>query len=211
MKTKLNFLWSIQSTLITLSGLLVATGGQSQTALSPDEARHYASLTRHDPRGLNNLPLAIKADLHNAFGIYEGDYGGLFIPDADFTAQSLSQVQTEPKPVGELWLRNLAPMKNGWAASERDLFVVDVQASSERLMVPCCPLAVRRNQSGALELLLYGKSPEPLLTLPMGRIDRAGAQPVMMRAERQPDSGLVTIELFGKYQGQFRVAELMIW
>jgi hypothetical protein len=72
------------------------------------------------------------------------------------------------------------------------------------IQAPQCALGIRRNAAGALELLLYGKSAEPLLAMPMSAV-AAGekAEPgITLQAERDDNGGQVTVILFGKYKAK---------
>jgi len=212
MKTKIQIPLMLKSSSILLSCLLVAGQSGGQTLLSPGEARHYAALTRQDPQSLEKLPLQIQADLSGPIGLTEGDYGGLLIPDARLRLKAVQEAQAAPTPVAELWFHHLAPMKDGWAVSEADLYLVEVTNDGERIKVPCCPVGIRKGDQGGLELLVYGKGKQPLLVLPMRAVNRPGAAPVEFLAERdRDDAGQITIRLFGKYEGQFRVTELIPW
>jgi hypothetical protein len=69
---------------------------------------------------------------------------------------------------------------------------------------------VRRSSSGALELLIFGKGKEPLLTAPLKAIDTKQEPPIDLVAERESDCGRVTVKILGKYQASFAVTELEI-
>jgi hypothetical protein len=99
-------------------------------------------------------------------------------------------------------------MRAGEAISSQKLRMVTVQADGEEATVPQCALGVRRKTDGALELLLFGKAKEPLLLLPLKAIDSKPENPIDLKAERQGDSGRITITILGKYQASFDVTEL---
>lgn len=212
MKTNIQIPWLLKSSLILTGAWLAAGSVNGQTSLAADEARHYASLTRQNPQQLEKLPLQVQADLARPIGLREGEYGGLLIPDKRLSLEALHAAKTAPLPVAELWFHSLAPMKDGWVVPQAELCLVEVTDRQEPIQVPCCPLGVHRNSQGALELLLYGKDKTPLLTLPLRTIDSPATSPIEFLAAREGDeAGRITIRLFGKYEAQFLVTELIPW
>lgn len=101
-------------------------------------------------------------------------------------------------------------MCDGQVAASSKLRLVTVSAEGTDATVPQCALGLRRNASGALELLVYGASKEPLLTAPVKAIDAKQDAPINLEAERDYDSGRVTLKILGKYEATFRVTEFEI-
>lgn len=71
-----------------------------------------------------------------------------------------------------------------------------------------CALGVRRNGPDALELLVFGKDKEPLLKVPLKKIEAQQEPPIDMSAERTGDEGRITLRILGKYEAGFLVTEL---
>ena len=99
-------------------------------------------------------------------------------------------------------------MRDGTAVAKDSLRLVTVRAEGEEVTAPQCALAVRRNAGGKLELLVFGKSKEPILTLPLKSIDATQSSPLDLSAERDGDAGKVTLKILGKYQATLSVTEL---
>jgi hypothetical protein len=64
------------------------------------------------------------------------------------------------------------------------------------------------DRSDALELLVFGKDKEPLVTLPLKRMDAPQELPLDFTAERTGDAGCLTIRILGKYEAKLMVTEL---
>jgi len=107
-----------------------------------------------------------------------------------------------------LWLHQLAPMRHGQAVSRSALRLVTVRAQGDAATVPQCALAVRRNPSGALEMLVFGKGKEPVLAVPLQPFDARQSVPIDLAAERDYDSGRLTLKILGKHQATIPVTEL---
>jgi hypothetical protein len=193
--------------LLTLTLLGTLTVANAQERLTSSEAKHYAQLTRQNPILLANAPLHVEADLEKAVAIAMDDLGGLLIPRIDLSEGSESDVGTEPIAIGELWLRNLTLEKNGWGISSSQLNVVIVNTEEGRVRAPRCILAVSKTDDNKPVLMIYGKSEQPLLTLPLSKVQKHQAKPLDMVAS---DDGKVDLCINGQYQASFAVAELYL-
>jgi hypothetical protein len=85
-----------------------------------------------------------------------------------------------------------------------------VKNDGDSAKVPLCVTGVRKKDD-KLELLVYGKGKEPILTLPLKAIDAKQQLPLEMEAEQGGNSGTVTLKILGKYKASFEVTELELW
>jgi hypothetical protein len=69
-------------------------------------------------------------------------------------------------------------------------------------------LGVQRNGTGALELLVFGKDKEPVVKVPLKTMDAKQDVPIDLSAERESDSGKVTLKILGKYTATISVTAL---
>jgi hypothetical protein len=67
---------------------------------------------------------------------------------------------------------------------------------------------MRRNAAGSLELLLYGKSTEPLLAVPVSAAGVKAEQGIVLEAERSDDGGRLTVIFFGNYKAKLSFTAL---
>jgi hypothetical protein len=69
-------------------------------------------------------------------------------------------------------------------------------------------LGARKGADGNLELLIYGKAKQPLVTVPLKPQKQTRQWPLEFEAVREGDQARVTLFLLGKYQGTFEVANV---
>jgi hypothetical protein len=188
---------------VLLTGLL---GVQAQERLSREEALQYALFASSDLKAMLNTPIPTDPDTKRPVAVHDGDYGALVLPEAKLSADTFAKAGKEAKPVGQLWLRNLAPENEGERVDQSKLRTVHVRAMDQEADALCCALGVCKDRNGGLELLIYGKDKEPVVRLPMKSISSQQDNPVEMSAERKDDDGLITLKFLGKYQVTFTVS-----
>jgi hypothetical protein len=192
-------------TLLTTLQLVSA-----QEKLSRDEALPYAKAVSADAKQLDGTPIATDVDAQQPVVMKDADYGGMVLPQKNLKAETIAQAGETAIPIGQLWLQKLTPMNDGEAIAKDSLRLVTVRAEGEEVTAPQCALAVRRNAGGNLELLVYGKSKEPVLTVALKPMDAVQSTPLDLSAEREGDAGKLTVKILGKYQATMSVTELDI-
>jgi hypothetical protein len=199
----------MKSSLITLALLAAVQLASAQEKLAREDALKYAAAIRTDALRLNVLPIATDVDMQQPVALRDEDYGLMVLPQKNLAASTLTQA-TDAKvtPLGQLWLHKLTPMRDGAGVSSQKLRMVTIQADGDEATVPQCALGVKRKADGALELLVFGKEKEPVLAVPMKTIDSKQETPIDVAAERQSESGRITLKILGKYQASFDVTEL---
>lgn len=202
---KLDHMKNIISALALLAALTTLL---AQEKLSRDEALPYAKAVGSDLAQLKGTPLPTDVDLECPVAVKEEPYGGMVLPQKNLTADSLAKAGETIVPVGQLWLLRLAPMCEGTAVSSDSLRIARVQADGSEVSAPQCALGVRRAKSGSLELVVFGKGKEPIVTTALKAIESKQSTPLDLEAEREGDSGKLTVKLLGKYQASFSVTEL---
>ena len=182
----------------------------AQEKLSREEALPYAQAVSADAKQLNGTPIATDVDAQQPVVMKDADYGGMVLPQKNLKAETIAQAGETAVPIGQLWLQKLTPMRNGEAIGKDSLRLVTVRAEGEEVTAPQCALAVRRNAGGNLELLVYGKSKEPVLIVALKPLDAIQSMPLDLAAERDGDVGNLTLKILGKYQAKLSVTELDI-
>lgn len=193
-------------TLVTSLQLVFA-----QERLTRDEALAYARAVSAHATQLHATPMATDVDLEQPVAMRDEDYGGMVLPQKGLRLETIAAAGETPVPIGQLWLLRLAPMRHGTPVSRDALRLVTVRAEGEMETVPQCALAVRRNPAGALELLVFGKGKEPVLTAPLRPLDATQSTPIDLAAERYHDSGRLTVKILGKHQATIPVTELPLY
>jgi hypothetical protein len=198
----------MKRTLIALTVLMTIHLASAQERLAREEALKYALLVSVDLKQLQGTPIPTDVDLKQPVVVYEGDHGGMLLPEAKLTSEAFAKAGDKIVPIGQLWLRKLTPMRDGSALASDKLRVATVRHKDQDVSLAQCALGVRRNRSDALELLVFGKDKEPLVTLPLKRMDAPQELPLDFTAERTGDAGCLNIKILGKYEAKLMVTEL---
>lgn len=183
------------------------TLSMAQEHLSREEALKYAFWVSADLKPMLSTPIPTDPDVKRPVAVREGDYGGMVLPEAKLALSQLSGIQDRVVSVGQLWLRGLVPLRGAELPPTDQLHWVNVSTDEGSATVPCCALGMMKNNSGSLELLVYGKNKEPLLKVPVKTIQGAQENPVEMQAERRDDGGWITLRILGKYEASFMVTD----
>ena len=118
----------------------------------------------------------------------------MVLPAARLSEDALAKAGAEAVPVGQLWLLKLAPLVNEQVVANDKLKLVTVSGSEGSATVPCCHLGVRKSGEGKLELVVFGKGKEPIVTAPLKTIASKPSSPLDLEVERQNDRGQVTVK-----------------
>ncbi|MCW5553312.1 MAG: hypothetical protein KIS67_14275 [Verrucomicrobiae bacterium] len=194
-----------------LATLLIVTTcyfAASQEQLPRREALKYAFLVSADLKTLQNTPITTDVDLKQPVALRDGDYGALLLPESKLTADAIAKAGEQIVPIGQLWLHKLTPMRESGGVPSHQLRLVRVVGEEESGEAVQCALGVKSNGAGGLDLLVFGKERTPLLKVPLKQTERTQQLPIALRAEREYESGRLTLNLLGRYEASFRVTEL---
>jgi hypothetical protein len=194
--------------LVTLALLSSIHYVSAQEKLAREEALGYAEAVKPYLKQVTGIPTDV--DVQKPVALKDEDYGGMALPQKGLKPEAIAQVNDNPLPIGQLWLLKLTPMLDESRIPVDKLCLIKVSHDGDETTVPACALAVRRNSSGALELLVFGKGKEPLLKLPLKKIDAQQELPLNLSAERTGDEASVTVRILGKYEARMKVTELEI-
>ncbi len=201
----------MKQTIVIIALLSTLQLVSAQERLPKEEALKYATAVSANVKQLNGTPIPTDVDAQKPVALQDENYGGMVLPQKNLSAESLAKVgKDEIAPIGQLWLHKLVPMRDGEAISSAKLRLVTVEADGTEATVPQCALGVRRNPQGALELVIFGKEKEPILAVPLKAIDTRQELPLDMTAERESDSGRLTLKILGKYQASLHVTAVDI-
>ena len=204
------YLKHMKRMIVTLGLLAALHPSFAQEKLSLEDSLPYARAVSADTRQLNGTPLATEVDAEQPVVITDDPYGGMVLPQKNLKLETIAQAGETAVPVGQLWLRRLTPMNEGEPVAQDRLRLVTVRSQGEEVTAPQCALGVRRNAGGKLELLVYGKGREPVLTVALKPLDATQSAPLDLEAERDGDAGKLTLKILGKYQATMSVTELDI-
>lgn len=195
---------------LVLGAALIAPAltAQSQEFLPREEALRYAMVAAlHEPTN-TQAPIRVDADLKRPVVGHDGDYGVMILPETKLNAATLEKAGRDVVPIGQLWLRKLTPMANGSAVDASELQLVRVWHEGQEARVPFCLLGVRRTEAGPLELVVYGRGAKPIVQSTLAKSTRNQSLPIELTAERESESGRLTLHLVGQYSATLSVTEL---
>jgi hypothetical protein len=179
----------------------------AQEALPREQALKYAFLLSVDLKQMLDTPIPTDPDVKRPVAARSGEYGGLLLPESKLTPAVLAKVDKEVTPVGQLWLRKLAPLIDGQVVPNDKLRLATVSTDEGQAQVAICTLGVRKDASGGLELWVYGKDKTPLLRTPVRSVTAAQTHPLDMAAEETSDGARVTLKIVGQYEASFMVTD----
>jgi hypothetical protein len=175
----------------------------AQEQLSREEALKYAFAVTVNLDQLQGTPIPTDVDVKRPIVLRDGEYGGMYLPESKLTLETIAKAGEKAVSIGQLWLHKLAPVRDSETIGNEKLRIAKVtDTEGSQLEVPQCTLGVRRNASGALELLLFGKGTDPIVTAPLASVGDKTGPAVALEAERNDNGGLLTITMFGKYKAQ---------
>lgn len=198
----------MKNTALCLALFLTASLSPAQEAVPLADAQKYAQILAESAKDLTGLPLACELDLDKPSAIRAGEVGALVIPDKRATADKLAKAGKDAVPLGHLWLRNLAPVNAGAPLPNSELRSVKVRSGESTAEAQLFVVAARRNAADKLELVVFGKPKEPLLTLPLEKSTASGDAPIQLLARKTGEaSGLLTLVFFGQHQAEISVGK----
>jgi hypothetical protein len=195
---------SIITATVLITGLLAA---QAQERLPREEALKYACYASLDLKAMLGTPIPTDPDIKRPVAVKHENHGLMVLPEVKLSAQTFGTASEAVKPVGQLWLVNLAPMRDGQVVSSDTLRMVHVRAGDQEADASCYALGVSKKADGPLELLVYGKEKDPLLRVPLKSISAQQENPIEMSGEAKENSGVVTLKFVGKYEASINVTE----
>ena len=183
------------------------TTTRAQEQLQRPEALKYAFILAANLPEMLKTPIPTDPDVKRPVALRDGDYGGMVLPESKLSPGVFSKAGKEVAPLGQLWLLKLVPLADGQPVPASKLRMVEVRSEDSEATVCCCALGVRKGADGTLELLIYGKDKEPVLSAPIRTISREQEDPIAMSASREDDGGHVTLRFLGKYEAKFIVTD----
>ncbi len=188
--------------------LLLAGAALAQERVPAEDAQKAGKLLAEQSAKLE-MPVQVKVepDADKACAFHASRVAALVMPDKKLTADVFAKAGKDVVPVGQLWMRDMVPAVSDKATPNDKLRIVKVKLKDEEEPLPLCLLGVRKKGDG-LELVVYAKDKEPLLTLPLEKADGKQELPIELDGKKNDnDTGTLTLNVFGKYQAKLIVAK----
>ena len=193
---------------LSLTLLLAATPLLAQESVPAADAQKYAQILAKSLAGVTGIAPGCELDLEHPSAIRAGEVGALVVPDKRVTAAKLGEVGKTAVPLGHLWLRNVSPAKDGTALGNSNFRTVKVANGDTTADAQIFVIAARRNAKDALELLVFGKGTEPILSVPLEKSGEADTTPVLLKGRKTTDeSGVLTCVFFGGHKAEITLTK----
>jgi hypothetical protein len=182
-----------------LVGVCVALAGIAQDRLPLDEAQGYAKVCVELLGRLTDAPINLDVDVEKPCAVRGEGGGAMIVPDKSLSKEKLGKVGPDVVPVGQLWLRKWAPVVEGKPVPPDRLRIVTLRVDDKDRPMCLLMLGVRKGEKGP-ELVGYARESEPILVLPLKRIELIQALPVELewqRGDQNADS--LVLGVLGQY------------
>jgi hypothetical protein len=183
----------------------VSQGGQDRLPL--DEAQRYAKVCVELLGSLTDTPINLDVDVEKPCAVRGEGGGAMIVPDKSLSKERLAKLGQDVVPVGQLWLRKWTPVVAGKPVAKDRLRVVTLRVDDKDRPMPLLLLGVRKHGDKGLELVGYARDSEPILALPLKRIEFIQALPVELewqRGDKNADS--LTLSVLGQYKAVLPIA-----
>jgi hypothetical protein len=187
--------------------MLFAGVARAQERVEADEAEKVAKMLTEKAKDLPDPQVKTNVDATKPYGVHEGKYAVLIVPDKSLTSEALAKAGDAVVPVGQLWTRALSPVVGNEPAASGKLRLVTISPNGEDEKVSVLLLGARKKAEGEWELLVFGKDKEPLLRLPIEKADATQEMPIDLEGKRNDNgTGDVTLHILRKYKTSLTVA-----
>ncbi len=198
----------MKKTFLLIPMLVVALGFARAQEVVPKEEALKASIALWYASGdLSELALKVDPDIKYPYGRAKNDLGMIVVPETK-VAEVVAKAGEKPLPLGQLWMKGLVPEVDGKAVAAGDLKKIEVTVKEESASVILCTLGVRKTEKKGLELLVYGKGKEPVITVPFKTV-KGGSLEFPIELDIVPGSGNaeVVLKVLGQHEASFTVGK----
>ena len=188
--------------------LLAGFAWAQQNRLPSEQAKAYAKVCVDRATAvLADPPLRMDVDPNKPCAERGEGGGAMIVPDKKLTEKVLAGAGNDVVPVGQLWFRKWTLANKGKPVAQDKLRIITVNVEDKDRPMPLFLLGIRKRGQKDVELVVYAKDSEPLLTVPLKKLDQMQDLPVLLewsRGEKQSDN--LTLNILGKYEGVLKIA-----
>lgn len=154
---------------------------------------------------ITDMPLQVDPDIKCAYAVKEKEFAVVVVPETKL-ADAIAKAGEKAQPIGQLWLKGLAPSVDGSVVANSRMKMVEVAGKGgDDVALALCVLGVRKTEKNGLELVLYGKDKEPLKTFALKKHEAKQELPAEFEVIPGGGSAEVKLNLVGKYEASFSV------
>jgi hypothetical protein len=195
----------------TIIGILTlaaaATFTQAQDMVPREDALKYAFAACADMKNMRQTAIPTDPDVKRPVVVRDGEYGLMVLPEGKLNAKSLEKPADKVVPIGQLWAHKLAPLKGGSLVDSGLYNVISLRTEEGSIEAPMFALGFRKTSDGKAELLLFGKSKEPIVVAEAKPVDKPQDNWIGLSVERTSDRGIVTLNILGKYEASLDLTD----
>jgi hypothetical protein len=191
----------MRQVVVGFSFVLLFAVAWGQNRLPKEEAQRYARACVEQLGNLGDAQIKTEVDPEKVVAVRGEGGGAMIIPDKNLSKEKLAKVGKDAIPVGQVWLRKWTVVVGGKPVPSDKLRVVTVNVDGKDRPMPLLLVGVRGKAEKDLELVVYAKDSEPILTVPLKPVEFVQDLPINLewqRGEKQVDP--LTLTIFGKYQ-----------
>jgi hypothetical protein len=186
--------------VISLAGLVAG-----QDKVPKEDTENYAKLCVEGFGKPVDAQIETQGDAAKAIAIRGEGGGAMVIPNKDLAADKLTKVGKDVVPVAQLWLRKWVPVVGGKPVQADKNRIVTVKLDGKDRPMPVLLLGIRK-MGETNELVVYAKDAEPVLILPLKRVEFVQDAPIDLEWERgEKNVDKLTVTILGTYRTIFPI------
>jgi len=187
--------------------LSIGAAWAQSNRLPQDEAQRFARLCVARAAQLTDAQIKMEVDTDKACAERGEGGGAMVVPDKNLSEKTLLPKDGNVRPLGQLWLRKWTLVVAGQAVPRDRLRIVTVNIDDKDRPLPLFFLGVRGGGQGP-ELVAYASESEPLLVLPLQKMEMGQTLPLELEWKRgAKDTDPLTLNVLGKYQAVLTIAK----
>lgn len=170
-----------------------------------EKAQQAARTITEKTPALDNPQIKVDIDIQKPYLVTGGDnLGVLVVPDKTLANKKPLPDGKDVIPLGQLWMRGLAPFIDGAAVANDKLRELTLAADGDQVDLTAYLLAAKTDGDQAT-LLIYGKAKEPVATLPLKKGKNYQDLPLELDAIGDGDSATLSINVAGIYIAKLKL------
>jgi len=194
---------------LTLFALAVglAFAGHAQDHQPLEKAQNAARLITQKAPTWGSPPVEVKPDIEKPYLVTgSNNLGALVIPDKRLKNKKPLKPGGKAIPIGQLWMRGLAPEIDGAKVAGKDLREVSISTDEEDVELTAYLLAAKLDGDKAT-LLVYGKAKKPIATLKLKEAKTYQELPLELDAAGEDSGATLFFNVVGKYVAEMKIVE----
>ncbi len=185
----------------------VAFAGHAQDHQPLEKARNAARLIHQKAPNWEDPQVEVKPDIEKPYLVTgSNNLGALVVPDKRLKNKAPLKSGGKAIPIGQLWMRGLAPEIEGSKVDGEKLREVKLATDEEDVKLTAYLLAAKLDGDKAT-LLVYGKAKKPIATLKLKEAKTYQELPLELDAAGEDSGATLFFNVVGKYVAEMKIVE----